>query len=65
MSAQERGCIRSFRPGRFGLSSEEAPETIRIRAANVEAYAKRVRAGLPIFAEDDPNVSPQPGCPGP
>jgi hypothetical protein len=59
MSAHERNSVRGYRPSRFGLpSDEDLEEEIRIRAANVEMYAKRVSAGLPIFAADGKTASP-------
>ena len=58
MSAQERDSVRGYRPSRFGLPNDDAPETIRIRAANVKAYARRVRARLPIFTADGKTASP-------
>ena len=52
MSAKERDSIRGCRPSRLGLPNEEAIETLRIKSANIEAYARRVKAGLPIFTMD-------------
>ncbi len=43
--------IRGCRPGRYGVPDEECDEAEAVRLANVEAYAKRVRAGLPLFEE--------------
>ena len=43
--------IRGFRPGRYGVSEEECDEAEVVRLANVELYARRVRAGLPLFEE--------------
>ncbi len=43
--------IRGSRPGKYGLPDEECDEAEVVRLANVEAYARRVRAGLPLFEE--------------
>ena len=43
--------IRGGRPGRHGASEEECDEAEVVRLANVELYARRVSAGLPIFEE--------------
>lgn len=48
--------IRGYRPSRFGLMDMEPEEEERIRSANVEVYARRVRAGLPVF--DEPGARP-------
>ena len=43
--------IRGSRPGRYGLTEDNGDEAEIVRMANVELYARRVRAGLPIFEE--------------
>jgi hypothetical protein len=43
--------IRGCRPGKYSIPEEECDEAEVVRLANVEAYARRVRAGLPIFEE--------------
>ena len=43
--------IRGGRPGRHGASDDECDEAEVVRLANVELYARRVSAGLPIFEE--------------
>ena len=43
--------IRGGRPGRYGASEDECDEAEVVRLANVELYARRVSAGLPIFEE--------------
>lgn len=45
--------IRGCRPGRYGTSDEECDEAEVVRLANVEVYARRVRAGLPLFEEPE------------
>ncbi|MDY7009712.1 MAG: hypothetical protein SVV80_03035 [Planctomycetota bacterium] len=51
MLVREEWPIRGFRPGRYGLPEEETEEDQILRMANVEIYAERVRAGLPIFRD--------------
>jgi len=43
--------IRGRRPGWYGMSDDECDEAEVVRLANVEAYARRVRAGLPVFED--------------
>ena len=43
--------IRGYRPSRYGCPDEEDELTELARLANVEAYAKRASAGLPIFQD--------------
>ena len=49
MSAKDGKPVRGYRPGRCGMSEEEDDRAQIVRLANVEIYAKRARAGLPIF----------------
>ena len=49
MLVREEWPIRGYRPGRYGLPEEEDDQAQVTRMANVEIYAKRVKAGLPIF----------------
>ena len=48
--------IRGGRPGRYGASEDECDEAEVVRLANVELYARRVSAGLPIFEEPADSV---------
>ncbi len=48
--------IRGGRPGRYGSPEDECDEAEVVRLANVELYARRVSAGLPIFEE--PTMDP-------
>ena len=59
MFVREDMSLRGYRPGRYGLPEEASEEAQIHRLANVEIYARRVRAGLPIFrnAKDFPVVS--------
>ena len=41
--------IRGCRPSRRGLAEEDSDEAELVRLANIELYAKRASAGLPIF----------------
>ena len=43
--------IRGGRPGRYGATEDDCDEAEVVRLANVELYARRVSAGLPIFEE--------------
>ncbi len=52
MLVREEWPVRGYRPGRYGLPEEDSEEDLKIRMANVEIYAKRVRAGLPVFRRD-------------
>ncbi len=56
MSIREEGFFRGYRPGMFSVPDEEDEQAEVVRLANVEIYAKRVRAGLPIF-RDSPEPS--------
>lgn len=47
--AREDISLRGYRPGRYGLPEEASEEAQITRMANIEIYARRVRAGLPIF----------------
>ena len=49
MFVREYMSLRGYRPGRYGLSEDASDEAQITRLANVEIYARRVRAGLPIF----------------
>ena len=51
MFVREEWPIRGCRPGRYGLPEEDSEETQIIRMANVEIYAKRAEARLPIFRD--------------
>ncbi len=51
MLVREEWPIRGCRPGRCGLPEEDSEEDQIIRMANVEIYAKRARARLPIFRD--------------
>lgn len=48
--------IRGYRPSAFGLPEEESDEAEVVRLANLEVYAKRASAGLPIFEEPRPGT---------
>jgi len=41
--------MRAFRPSRFAPAEEYDEDSQRIKAANVERYAKRAEKGTPIF----------------
>lgn len=43
--------VRGYRPSRFGLFDEECEEAEVIRLSNLEVYARRASAGLPIFED--------------
>ena len=49
MLVREEWPIRGYRPGRYGPPEEDSEQADIMRMVNVEIYAKRVRAGLPIF----------------
>jgi hypothetical protein len=50
----ERRTYRGFRPSALGLPSLEEFKTLRLlKRARIEAYADRVRSGLPVFEEDE------------
>ena len=51
MLVREEWAIRGCRPGRYGLREEGGEEAQSVRLANVEIYAKRAKAGLPIFKD--------------
>ena len=51
MSVDGGQSIRGCRPGRYGTPEEECDEAEVVRLANVEVYARRVRAGLPLFED--------------
>ncbi len=51
MLVREEWPIRGCRPGRYGLPEEDSEEAHIIRMANVEIYAKRAKAKLPIFRD--------------
>lgn len=51
MLTREEWPIRGFRPGRCGLPEEDSEEDQMLRMANVEIYAERASAGLPIFMD--------------
>ena len=43
--------IRGYRPSQYGADDAEAEEAEKIRSVNVEVYAQRVHAGLPLFED--------------
>jgi len=43
--------IRGSRPSRYGSVDGENDEAELVRLANIELYAKRARAGQPIFED--------------
>lgn len=51
MSAEGGRPVRGFRPSHYGLVEEPCDEAELVRLANIEVYAKRASAGLPIFEE--------------
>ncbi len=51
MLVREEWPIRGCRPGRCGVPEEGVEEAQSVRMANVEIYAKRAKAGLPIFRD--------------
>jgi hypothetical protein len=51
MSVEGGRSVRGCRPSRYGLVEEPCEEAELIRLANIEQYAKRASAGLPIFEE--------------
>ena len=44
--------MRAFRPSRFTLPDECDEDAERARLENVEVYAARAKAGLPLFDKD-------------
>ncbi len=48
--------VRGYRPSFFGIPEEECEEAEIVRLSNLEVYAERASAGLPIFEE--PKVRP-------
>ncbi len=50
--------IRGYRPSRFGLADQESEEAEVVRLSNLEVYARRASAGLPIF-EDPESTRPR------
>jgi hypothetical protein len=57
MSQEGGRPVRAYRPSQYGLFEEPCEEAELIRLANIEEYAKRASAGLPIFEE-----TPEPGA---
>lgn len=51
MSADEGRLVRGFRPSHFGVEEEPCEEAELVRLANIETYARRASAGLPIFED--------------
>ena len=52
MSAREELFVRGYRPGSYGLPSLEELQTERIlKRGNIQRYAKRAKARLPLFEE--------------
>ena len=45
--------IRGDRPSRYGLPDEDCEEAEIIRLSNLEVYASRASAGLPIFEDPE------------
>ena len=41
--------MRAFRPSRFAPAEEYDEDNQRIKAANLERYAKRAEKGTPLF----------------
>jgi len=41
--------MRAFRPSRFASTEEFEEDNQRIKAANIERYAKRAEKGTPLF----------------
>jgi len=41
--------MRAFRPSRFASAEEYEEDDQRIKAANIERYAKRAEKGTPLF----------------
>jgi hypothetical protein len=58
MLSQPGRPVRGYRPGRYGLDEDEG-EDQQVRLANVEVYSRRAQAGLPIFEEDQPELTLQ------
>jgi hypothetical protein len=56
MPMQGGRSIRGYRPSLFGLPEDPSEEAEIIRLANLELYARRARAGLPIFEDLDLDV---------
>jgi len=46
-------CVRAFRPSRFSANDECDQEAGKAKAMNLELYAARVEAGLPLFDGDE------------
>ena len=45
--------VRAYRPSLFGMPEQDNEDAEIIRLANLELYAKRARAGQPVFGEAD------------
>lgn len=41
--------MRAFRPSQFGRNDEVDEEAEQVKLENVQLYAQRARAGLPLF----------------
>ena len=44
--------VRGYRPSRYGLTEDDCDEAELVRLANIQLYAERVSAGLPIFEDN-------------
>jgi len=49
--------VRGCRPSRYGLQEQASEEAEVVRLSNLDVYAKRASAGLPIFEEPPPSRS--------
>ena len=45
--------VRAYRPSLYGMPDQDNEDAEIIRLANLELYAKRARAGQPVFGESD------------
>ena len=50
-------CMRAFRPSYYSAAEEHDEAVIQAKLLNLEAYAARVAAGLPLF-ETAPETEP-------
>ena len=53
-------CIRAFRPSYFAAAEDYDEDTLRAKEVNVELYAERVQAGLPLFDSASSQIAPEP-----
>jgi hypothetical protein len=49
--------VRGYRPSRYGPQEQASEEAEVVRLSNLEVYAKRASAGLPIFEDPPPGRS--------